>query len=142
MKLLLAKALNAKQEHKNTFVHLCSISEVINPSNKMTPLYLKIGVMWHMQVKSPTHYFGSFLIQTNSRGTRLYCLLLYSITGRALPQLHKNCKTFYRSNVRWPATSFKYWKKLASGMLLQKFILVNRRCLYKDNLKRTVFTML
>ena len=115
LKLLLAKALNTKQEHKNTSVHLCSISEVVNPSNKITLLYSKVGAMWHMEVKSPMHYFGSFLIKTNSRGAWLYCLLLYSNTfqdhfktGRALPQLHKNCKTFYRSNVRWLATSFKY----------------------------------
>ena len=79
----------------------------------------------------------------------MYYLLLYSNTflqlqdcfkiGRALPQLHKNCETFCRSNSRWPNASFD-WKKPASGMVLQKFILVNLRCLDKDNLKRTVFT--
>ena len=91
-------------------VHLCSISEVVKPSSKMTLLYSKIVVMWHVQVKSHTHYFGSFLIQTNLRGTQLYCLLLCSNTyqdqfkiGRALPQLHKNCEIFYRSNSRWLA---------------------------------------
>ena len=36
----------------------------------------------------------------------------------------------------------RYWKKPASGMVLQKFILVNLRCLNKDNLKKTVFMML
>ena len=55
---------------KNAFlVHLCSISEVVKPSSKMTLLYSKIAAMWHVQVKSPTHYFGSFLIQRNLRGT-------------------------------------------------------------------------
>ena len=32
-------------------------------------------------------------------------------------------------------------KKIALGMVLQKLILVNLRCLYKNNLKRNVFTM-
>ena len=85
LKILLAKALDMRKEHtmmvlpfkiklkkdctKNTSVHLCSISEVVKPSSKMTLLYSKIAAMWHVQVKSPTHYFGSFLIQTNLRGT-------------------------------------------------------------------------
>ena len=50
-------------------VRLCSISEVVKPSSNMTLLYSKIAAMWHVQVKSPTHYFGSFLIQRNLRGT-------------------------------------------------------------------------
>ena len=55
---------------KNAFVgRLYSISEVVKPSSKMTLLYSKIVAMWHVQVKSPTHYFGSFLIQRNLRGT-------------------------------------------------------------------------
>ena len=95
---------------KNAFVgRLYSISEVVKPSSKMTLLYSKIVAMCHVQVKSPTHYFGSFLIQRNLRGTQLYCLLLYSNifqdhfeTGGALPQLQKNCEIFYRSNSRWP----------------------------------------
>ena len=52
-----------------SMVHLCSISEVLKPSSKMTLLYSKIAAMWHVQVKSPTHYFGSLLIETNLRGT-------------------------------------------------------------------------
>ena len=48
---------------------LCSISEMVKQSSKITLLYSKIAAMWHVQVKSPTHYFGSFLIQTNLRGT-------------------------------------------------------------------------
>ena len=94
-------------------VRLCSISEVVKPSSKMTLLYSKIAAMWHVQVKSPTHYFGSFLIQTNLRGTQLYCLLLYTNTfqdrfkiGTALRQLHKNCKIFYKSNSRGLAAFF------------------------------------
>ena len=94
-------------------VRLCSISEVVKPSSKMTLLYSKIAVIWHVQVKSPTHYFGSFLIQTNLRGTQLYCLLLYTNTfqdhfkiGTALRQLHKNCKIFYKSNSRGLAAFF------------------------------------
>ena len=89
---------------------LCSISEMVKPSSKIKLLYSKIAAMWHVQVKSPTHYFGSFLIQTNLRGTQLCCLLLDSNTfqdhfkiARALPQLHKSCEIFYRSNLRWPA---------------------------------------
>ena len=50
-------------------VHLYNISEVIKPNSKMTLLYSKRAAMWHMQVKSPTHYFGSILIHTNLRGT-------------------------------------------------------------------------
>ena len=100
-----------KDRNKNAFVvHLCSISEVVKPNSKMTLLYSKIVAMWHVQVKSPTHYFGSILIHTNLRGTQLYCLLLYSNIlqglfkiGRAVPQLHKNCEIFYRSNSRWLA---------------------------------------
>ena len=86
MKILLAKALeDISQKHttkvtpfkiklkkgcaKNASVHLCSISEVVKPSIKITLLYSKIATMWHMQVKSPTHYIVSFLIQTNLRGT-------------------------------------------------------------------------
>ena len=53
----------------NASVHLCSISEVVKSSSKMTLLYSKIAAMWHVQVKSPTHYFGSILIHTNLRGT-------------------------------------------------------------------------
>ena len=48
----------------------------------------------------------------------IYHLLLHSTTfqgcfkiGRALPQLHKNYETFYRSNSRWPATSPSILKK-------------------------------
>ena len=49
--------------------------------------------MWQVKVKSPTHYFGSFLIQTNSR--RTYITVPYFFQKRfkivrALPQLHKN----------------------------------------------------
>ena len=50
-------------------VRLCSMSEVVKPSSKMTLLYSKIAAMWHVQVDSPTHYFGSFLIQRNLRVT-------------------------------------------------------------------------
>ena len=38
--------------------------------------------------------------------------------------------------------SFDTEKRQASGIVLQKFILVNLRFLYKDSLERTVFTML
>ena len=48
---------------------------------------------------------------TNKFKKNIYYLLLHSTTiqgcfkiGRALPQLHKNYETFYRSNSRWPAT--------------------------------------
>ena len=34
-----------------------------------------------------------------------------------------------------------YWRKPVSGMVLPKLILVNLRCLYKNNFKRTVFMM-
>ena len=68
-----------------------------------------------VQVKSPTHYFGSFLIKFKKN---IYYLLRDSTTfqgclkiGRALPQLHKNYETFYRSNSRWPATSPSILKK-------------------------------
>ena len=61
--------LNFIHNTKNACVHLCSISEVVKPSSKMTLLYSKIVAMWHVQVKSPTHYFGSILIHTNLRGT-------------------------------------------------------------------------
>ena len=46
----------------------------------MTLLYSEIGVMWKVQVKSPTHYFGSFLIQANSIETYItcYCTLIFS----------------------------------------------------------------
>ena len=108
---------------KNASAHLCSMSEVVKTSSKMTLLYPKIAVMWQVQVKLPTKYFGSFLIHANSRKT--YYLLLYPSTfqdhfevARALPQLHKNCETFYRSNSRWPDASFGTEKSLASGMVL------------------------
>ena len=52
-----------------SMVHLCSISEVVKASSKMTLLYSKIAAMWHVQVKSPTYYFGGLLIETNLRGT-------------------------------------------------------------------------
>ena len=79
-----------------------------------------------------------------------YYLLWYSNTflqdrfkiRRALPQLQKNCETFYRSNSRWKNVYFDTEKKLTSGMVLQKLILVNLRCRYKDTLKKTVFRML
>ena len=63
---------------KNAYVHLCSIAEVAKPSNKMILGYPKIAAMWQVLVKSPTHYFGSFLTQTNSRGTYItyYCTLI------------------------------------------------------------------
>ena len=55
---------------------------------------------------------------TNKFKKNIYYLLLHSTTfkgcfkiGRALPQLHKNYETFYRSNSRWPATSPSILKK-------------------------------
>ena len=36
----------------------------------------------------------------------------------------------------------RYWKNLASGMGLQKFVLVNLTCLDNNDLKSTVFAML
>ena len=81
-----------------------------------------------MQVKSPTHYFDSFIIQQIFKKS-IYYLLLYSATfqdrfkiGRALSQLHKNYETFYRSNSRWPGASFDTEKSRPS-ILLQKFML-------------------
>ena len=60
--------------------------------------------MWQVQVKSLTYQFGIFLIQRNKKEQSLP----YSTTFqdhfkivRALPQLHKNYKIFYRSNSRW-----------------------------------------
>ena len=86
LKILLAKALDMRQKHttmvlplkiklkkdctKNaSVVRLCSISEVVKPSSKMALLYSKIAAMWHVQEKSPIHYFGSFLIQRNLKET-------------------------------------------------------------------------
>ena len=50
---------------------------------------------------------------TNKFKKNIYCLSLYSTTfqdhfkiGRALPQLHKNYETFYRSNSRCPDVCF------------------------------------
>ena len=43
-----------------SMVRLCSISEVVKPSSKRTLSYSKRAAMWHVQVKSPTRYFGSF----------------------------------------------------------------------------------
>ena len=58
-----------KDCNKNaSVVHLCSISEVVKPNSKMTLFYSRIAAMWHVLVKSPTHYFGSILIHTNLRG--------------------------------------------------------------------------
>ena len=76
----------------------------------------KNRTMWQVQVKSHTHYFGTFLIQKNSRRTYInyYCTLLLFIgilKKGALPQLHKNYETFYRPNSRWPATSPSILKK-------------------------------
>ena len=36
--------------------------------------------------------------------------------GRALPQLHKSCETFYRSNSRWSKASFDTLLKKAGFM--------------------------
>ena len=126
---------------KNACVHPCSISELVKPSSKMTLLYPKIAAMWQVQVKSHTHY----LIQTNSRET--YYLLLYSNTFqdhfKGPYHSYKKTETFYRLNSRWLDASFdteKSW--LQVYMVLQKFILVKRRCLYKSDLKRTIFTVL
>ena len=44
----------------NAFLDPCSISEVVKSSSKMTLLYSKIAAVWHVQVKSLAHYFGSF----------------------------------------------------------------------------------
>ena len=109
--MLLPFKIKLKKDcNKNaSVVHLYNISEVVKPNSKMTLLYSKVAAMWHVQVKSPTHYFRSILIHANLRRTQLYCLLLYSNTlwglfkiGRTLSQLHKNCEIFYRSNSRWP----------------------------------------
>ena len=55
---------------------------------------------------------------TNKFKKNIYYLLLHSTTiqgcfkiGRALPQLHKNYETFYRSNSRWLAMSPSILKK-------------------------------
>ena len=45
-----------KDYTKNACAHLFSISEVVQPSSKMTLSYPKIAAMWQVQVKSPTHY--------------------------------------------------------------------------------------
>ena len=39
---------------RNACVHLCSITEMVKPSSKMTLLYPKIAMMSQVQVKSPT----------------------------------------------------------------------------------------
>ena len=129
-------------------VHLCSNGEVAKPSSKMTLWYSKIAVMWQVQVKSPTHYFGSFLIQTNSRRTYItyYCTLLLLRGVLDLEGLyHSYTRTMkhFRDQIQdGRQRLLRYWKKPASGIVLQKFILVNLRCLYKDNLKRAVFMIL
>ena len=44
--MVLPFKIKLKKGHtKNTFVHLCSISEVIKPTSKMTLLYPKIEAM-------------------------------------------------------------------------------------------------
>ena len=71
-----------KDSTKNACVNLCSISEVVKSSGKMTLLYPKIVAMWQVQVKSPRNYFDSFLIQANSRQKYItdYCTLILSRT--------------------------------------------------------------
>ena len=55
---------------------------------------------------------------TNKFKKNIYYLSLHTSTfqgpfkiGRALPQVHTNYKTLYRSNSRWPATSPSILKK-------------------------------
>ena len=60
-------------------VHLCTNVEVAKPSSKNDTMISKnSGDVAGARVKSPTHYFGSFLIQTNSKRTCItyYCTLL------------------------------------------------------------------
>ena len=104
----------------------------------MTLWYPKIVAMWQVQLKLPS----SFLIQTNSRRTSInyYCTLKNRKGPTTTTQILWNIlqiKFKMAGDV-----SFDTEKKQASGIVLQKFILVNLRFLYKDSLERTVFTML
>ena len=128
-------------------MHLCSISEVVKPSSKMTLLYPKIASMWQVQINFCTLLWQFF--NTHKLKRNIYYLLLYSNTfqdrfkiGRALPSAKQKLWNILQIKFKMAECLLRYWKKLAPGMVLQKFILVNLICLYKDNLKRTVFMML
>ena len=134
LKILLTMAWDMGQEHtimvlsfriklkkdctKNACAHLCSIWEVVKPSSKMRIISRNSGYVAGASKITYTLLWQFF--NTNNFKRDIYYLLLYSITflqdrfkiGRALPQLHKNCETFYRSNSRWSNASFD-WKKPA-----------------------------
>ena len=97
---------------KNACVHLCSIWEVVKPSSKMTLISRNSSYVAGASKITYTllwHFFN-----TNKFKRNIYYLLLYCNTflqdcfkiGRALPQLHKHCETFYRSDSGWPNASF------------------------------------
>ena len=100
---------------KNACAHLCSIWEVVKPSSKMRIISRNSGYVAGASKITYTLLWQFF--NTNNFKRNIYYILLYSITflqdrfkvGRALPQLHKNCETFYRSNSRWVSASFELY---------------------------------
>ena len=100
----------------------------------------KTKAAWQVQVKSPTHCSGSFLIQKHQRSA-MHISVLYATfqncfkVVRALPQLRKRYETFYKSNSRWRDAFLNPEKSQSQVWCYQN----NLRCLYKNNFKRTVF---
>ena len=80
---------------------------------------------------------------TNLRGTYYCTLLLFRIVLTQQGLYHSYTKTMkhFTDQIQDAQMSALILKKIALGMVLQKLILVNLRCLYKNNLKRNVFTM-
>ena len=106
--------------------------------------------MAQVQLKSPTYTLLWQFFNTNKL-KNIYYLLLHCTTfqgyfkiGRALHSYTKTMKHFTDQIQDGRRRLFRYWKKPASAMVLQKFILVNLnlRCLYKDNLKKIISTIL
>ena len=127
---------------KNVCVHLCSKAEVVKPNSKMSLWYPKNSgdVAGASKI---TYILVWQFFSTNKFKKNIYYLLLHSTTAtqklyHTLPQLLKNYEYFTDQIQDGWRRPLQYWKKPTSGIVLQEFTLVNLRCLYKDNLKRTV----
>ena len=104
--------------------------------------------MWQVQVKSPTHYFGTFLIQTNSRGTYItyYCtVILFFRTAskeEGLYHSYTNTVKHFTDQIQDGRMPPSILKKASYRYGATNIHLGQSEVPVQRNLKRTVFTML
>ena len=130
---------------KNASMHLCSISEVAKPSSKMTLIFKNSNDLKKKRASEITYTLPWQFFNTNKSKRNIvsyiayYCtLILFRTVSKWEGLYHSYTKTVkhFTDQIQNGGHLLLYWKKPALGMVLQKFILVNLRFLYKDNLKK------